>query len=128
MWTAQSYLNFFFEELTQRFAQQTEYAQTCEVFISGQVSIPTEDSVDLLGHLGGIFDTVFEELNFIAIFPLGGQFRVFASNLTAANNAIVISEDGCYFTPHCTATHLAVANPSDTTSINVRYYLGGTPA
>lgn len=128
MWTAQSQVNFQFEELTQRFSQHTQYAQTCEVFMTGEVAVGPEDFVDLLGHLGGLFDDVFESLSFIALFPLGGRFHIFASNAGSASDPIVITVDGCYFTPHCTANHLVVGNPSDTDTIRVRYYLGGDAA
>ena len=120
----QSTVGFDLTELGERLNQKGVFAQTLERTASGQLSIDADSSVTLLGHAGGIYDTVFSPLRMIALFG-SGDFHVYAAVTTEADNPVLVAEDGVYFVPLAQADHLLIANPSSTEAVRVRFYLGG---
>ncbi len=125
MWVANAGIQLDLQQLAQRLSHRNSHSQSLETLVSGDIAIPTETTTALMGGGGGLFDDVFSAINFIALFPVERYFHVYASNLTQANNPIIILEDGAYLAINCTATHLMVANPHDDIAISVRYIIGG---
>lgn len=124
-WVAQSLLSLDLTELSQRINERRNPASLVERMYTGVATIPIEDSVDLFGNVAGIYDSLMSMVTYLAVFPANSRVHIFAAGVTVSNQPAVLEAGGVYLIQPARLFHVILANPSETESIEVQYFIGG---